>query len=188
MINQEIIQEAITTILEEGLNQDIQENPHLTNTPKRVANAFTEVFEGYVKDPLQYNTTFPNTKGSTEIILLGPIQTYSVCSHHILPFKVDIYIAYIPDKEIIGISKLERIAKNICHKLQVQENIGQEIIEVLNEILNPKGVLVYINNSEHLCMSMRGVKTRNAGLTTIVTDGLFKEEEYQTKFFKMIKQ
>ena len=192
MINKKIIQDSIKTILTEGLNQDLN-NPHLQDTPRRVADAMEEIFNGYKDDPKQYNTIFPYTPKypnlyEDDIIILGPIKCYSICSHHLLPFKMEIYVGYIPKEHIIGISKIERITQAICHKLQVQENIGHEIIQTLNEILNPYGVIVYINNSEHMCMTMRGVKTAHAGLTTVVKDGLFQEEKYQNKFFNMINK
>lgn len=189
MINQQEIAEGVKHILEKGLNINVENNPHLKDTPERVARAYKEVFEGYEESPYKYDTTFPNpNKNRRDIIILGPITCYSICSHHILPFKMEVYVGYIPNTKIIGISKIERITRNICHKLQVQENVGHEIINVLNKILEPYGVIVYITNSIHTCMTMRGVNSKNAGLTTKTVDGIFYEKEYEENFFKMIEQ
>lgn len=90
-----------------------------------------------------------------------------------LPFSMDIYIGYIPNDKILGISKFERIVKNISHKLQVQENITEEICDFLYEQLQPEGVIVLIKNSKHLCMEMRGVENRDTHITTSSVRGVF---------------
>lgn len=186
--NKEIIEKAVETILTDGLELEIQDNPHLQKTPQRVAKAILELTTGYKQDIQEYKTVFPNNdQEDNQIIILHPIQAYSLCSHHLLPFKMEISIGYIPRNEIIGISKLERITQNICRKLQVQENIATEIIQDINTLLNPHGVIVYINNTEHTCMTMRGVKSAKAGLTTLKTSGLFKDEKYSKQFMQMIQ-
>lgn len=185
-IDQEVIKEYIKKILEDGLHQEVDDNPHLYETPDRVARAMAEIFNGYTVSPYQYDKTFPNESKEKQVVILGPMTLYSMCSHHMLPFKMDIYVGYIPRDKIIGISKIERISKNICHKLQVQERISYEIMDVLTEILEPYGVIVYITNSIHTCMSMRGIESRNAGLTTLSKNGIFENKQYQDEFFKMI--
>ena len=185
-INKDIIEKGIKIILEEGLKLEVENNPHLKETPDRVARAMCEVFSGYVESPYKDIKTFPNESKEKQIVLLGPMTLYSMCSHHILPFKMDIYVGYVPDKKIIGISKIERIAKNVCRKLQVQERISYEIMDLVQEILEPYGVIVYITNSVHTCMTMRGVKTRKAGLSTLSKNGIFEKKQYINEFFEMI--
>lgn len=186
MIDEEEIEISIRHLLTEGLGLQLTD-PHLKDTPRRVARAYREICSGYEESPYKYNTTFPNPSNDKEIILLKDITAYSLCSHHLLPFKMQITVAYIPQDKIIGISKIERITKKVCQKLQVQENIGNEIIQCLNKILSPYGVVVLIKDSEHYCMTMRGTKSNKASLTTIKRDGLFKEEKYYNDFLKMIK-
>lgn len=186
-INQEIIKEHIKKILEDGLHQQVEGNPHLEETPDRVARAMAEIFSGYVESPYDNIKTFPNESEEKQVVILGPMTLYSMCSHHMLPFHMDIYVGYVPDKKIIGISKIERVSKNICRKLQVQEKISYEIMDVLTDILEPQGVIVYITNSLHTCMTMRGIQSRNAGLTTLSKNGIFENKQYQDEFFEMIK-
>ena len=188
MINKQLIEQKIGEILQEGMGLDWKNNPHLKETPKRVAKVYTEIYNGYTDDPTQYLKTFPAPKTDLEnqIIAVTKIQTYSVCSHHMLPFSMEINIGYIPNKTILGLSKFERIAKHFSHKLQVQENITEEIADFLYEHLQPKGVMVVIKNSKHLCMEMRGVETRNTNVTTSAIRGVFKNQEVKNEFLSMI--
>ncbi|WP_299523299.1 GTP cyclohydrolase I [uncultured Methanobrevibacter sp.] len=173
MINQKIIEQKIGEILEEGLGLDWRNNPHLKETPERVAKVYKEIYEGYNVSPIEYIKTFPIQGNSGQQIVIGPIKAYSTCSHHMLPFSMEIYIGYIPNSEILGISKFERIIKNISHKLQVQENITEEIANFIYKQLHAKGVIVLIKNSKHLCMEMRGVESRNTQVTTSSIRGVF---------------
>ena len=189
MINKEFIEEKIGEILKEGMGLDWQNNPHLVETPKRVAKVYTEIYNGYIDDPTQYLKMFPAPKTDLEnqIISIERIKTYSVCSHHMLPFSMEIYIGYIPDKQILGLSKFERIAKHFSHKLQVQENITEELADFLYKHLQPKGVIIVIKNSKHLCMEMRGVETKNTNVTTSAIRGVFKNQEIKNEFLKIIE-
>lgn len=190
MINQKFIEEKIGEILKEGMGLDWENNPHLKETPKRVAKVYSEIYDGYDINPEKYLKTFPAPKinKDNQIVMIGPIKTYSCCSHHMLPFSMDIYIGYIPNEKIMGISKFERIAKNISHKLQVQENITEEIADFLDEHLHPEGVIVSIKNSHHLCMAMRGVETKAASVTTSAIRGIFRENpDTRQEFFNLIQ-
>lgn len=190
MINQELIEQKIGEILKEGMGLDWENNPHLKETPKRVAKVYKEIYQGYDIDPKQYVKTFPSPKTdeNNQIVIVGPINCYSVCSHHMLPFNMNIYIGYIPSNRIMGISKFERISKNICRKLQVQENITEEIADFINEELDPIGVIVCIKDSLHLCMAMRGVETKSASVTSSAVRGVFRDD-YRVKeeFFNLIE-
>lgn len=189
MINEKFIEEKIGEILETGMGLDWKNNPHLQETPKRVAKVYSEIYDGYTINPKNYMKTFPAPKQGidNQIVKIGPIKTYSMCSHHMLPFSMDIYIGYIPDKEILGISKFERISKNISHKLQVQENITEEIADFLQEQLKPKGVIVLIKNSKHLCMEMRGVESKDNHVTTSAVRGIFlTDKSVKDEFLSLI--
>ncbi|MDR3063386.1 MAG: GTP cyclohydrolase I [Methanobrevibacter sp.] len=189
-IDTEFIEKKIEEILEKGMGlKDWKNNVHLKETPKRVAKVYSELYSGYNDNLEKYFKVFNfhKTDKKKQIITIGPIKVYSMCSHHMLPFNMNIFIGYIPDKKIIGISKLVRLSKSICRKLQVQENITKEILNIINEKLSPKGVIVLINNSTHTCMSMRGVEMSSNVSTRSVT-GLFEEDIFEDKFLKIINQ
>jgi GTP cyclohydrolase I len=190
MVNSDVIEKKIGEILKEGMGLDWENNPHLKETPKRVAKVYREIYDGYDVNPEIFVKKFPAPKGGldNQMVCIGPIQVFSMCSHHMLPFSMDIYIGYIPDNEIMGISKFERISKNIAHKLQVQENITEEIADFLEEHLNPKGVIVLIKNSRHMCMEMRGIESRNSHVTTSAVRGVFKDNpEAKDEFLNFVK-
>ena len=185
----DLIERKIGEILYYGMDIDWKNNPHLIETPKRVAKVYKEIYDGYEVDPKIFLKKFPAPKvgDDNQMIVVGPIHTYSMCSHHMLPFSMDIYIGYIPDKEILGISKFERISKNIAHKLQVQENITEEIADFLQENLKPKGIMVVIKNSIHLCMEMRGVESNSNHITSSAVRGVFGENsKIKEEFLNMI--
>lgn len=190
MIDEDFIEMKIKEILSKGLGLDWRNSPHLKETPKRVAKVYKEIYDGYEKDPKDFVKVFPAPKKGidNQIVSIGAIQTYSMCSHHMLPFSMDIYIGYIPNKVIMGISKFERICKNISHKLQVQEDITEEIADFLEETLNPKGIIVLIKNSRHLCMEMRGIESKNTHVTTSAVRGVFLDNpEIKKEFLQMIE-
>lgn len=190
MINQKLIETKIGEILKEGMGLDWENNPHLKETPKRVAKVYKQIYDGYETNPTTYIKKFPAPKQgiNNQIVTIGPIQTYSMCSHHMLPFSMDIYIGYIPNKTILGISKFERICKNISHKLQVQENITEEIADFLEQELQPEGVIVVIKNSKHLCMEMRGIESRNTHVTTSAVRGIFlTDPEIKKEFLNTLQ-
>lgn len=189
MINEKIIEQKIGEILQEGMGLDWQNDPNLKETPKRVAKVYKTIYDGYEINPKQFIKKFPSPKKdmNNQMIVIKDIICYSVCSHHMLPFKVNINIGYIPNEEILGISKFERISKNICHKLQLQENITEEIADFLEKELQPKGVMVTIKDSQHLCMLMRGVETKKANITTSAVRGVFIQQEIKNEFLKLIE-
>lgn len=178
------IVQAITDLLK-GLGVDLN-NQHLKDTPQRAAKGYMEIFNGYNQNPDELFTTFEEGKYD-QMIVVGPIKEYSMCSHHILPFNMEIYIGYIPQGKIAGISKFVRISRAISHKLQVQERITEEIADVIEENLKPLGVIVFIENSKHSCMTMRGVKCESATVSTSAIKGVFKEQEARNEFFNIIR-
>jgi len=171
-MNKERIQELITLLLKELEGND-QLRPETKETPKRVANAYMEIFEGYEKD-LNKNIKLFKAKYS-EIIISKGIKFYSMCEHHILPFYGTVDIAYMPGEYLLGISKFARIVNYFAHRLNVQERMTHDIANFLMECdLNPRGVMVIIKGT-HLCEIMRGVKQANPLIITSAIKGTFKE-------------
>jgi GTP cyclohydrolase I len=172
MINKKRIEKAVKEIL-----LAIGENPNregIKDTPKRVAEMYSELFAGLHKDPSKEITTFKQEEHE-EMVMVKDIPFYSICEHHLIPFIGKAHVVYIPKNGIItGLSKLVRVVETFAARPQVQENLTSQIANVLMEKLNPQGVLVIIE-AEHLCMSMRGVKKPGSVTVTSAVRGLFRK-------------
>lgn len=164
------------------------DNPNregVRDTPKRVVKAWDTWFGGYKIDPATLFTTFED--GSTdEMVLLTDIPVFSHCEHHIAPILGVAHIAYLPNKRIVGISKLARVVDCFARRLQVQERLTAQVADCLFEHLNPNGVGVVIS-ARHLCMSTRGVKTPNVNTTTSALRGAFTKPEVRAEFLQLIE-
>ncbi len=137
-------------------------SPHLEDTPRRVAESFTEMLT-----PREFDlTTFPNDEHYDELVLARNIPVHSLCEHHMLPFTGVAHVGYLPGERILGLSKLARVVELFARDLQVQERLTVQVANWLQEHLAPKGVGVVIE-AEHMCMSMRGVQA--SGSTTITS-------------------
>ena len=156
-----------------AIGEDIKREG-LKDTPKRVAKMYREILKGYCEEEKPKITVFSNDENYNEMII-DEGYMYSLCEHHMLPFFGKVFVAYIPDKKIIGISKLARIVDHFAAKLQVQERLTKQIAEYLNEVLQPKGVAVLMS-CRHLCRELRGIKKLNAIMTTTELLGCFKED------------
>lgn len=174
--------------LTEQLLIALGENPKregLKETPKRVAKAYTETLSGYQKMAGEVMKTFKGD-GYDEMVVCRDIEFYSFCEHHMLPFYGKVHVAYIPDKKIIGLSKLARVADIFSKRLQVQERMTQQIAEALMRYLKPKGVGVVVEG-KHLCMMMRGVQKQNSSMVTSSMLGAFrKNHATREEFLKLI--
>jgi GTP cyclohydrolase IA len=148
----------------------------LLETPKRVVDAYGEWFAGYDEDPRQVlSKTFEEVEGYDEMVLLKNMRFESHCEHHIAPIIGKAHIAYIPDKRVVGISKLARLLDIYAKRLQTQEVMTAQIADILQEVLQPKGVAVLVD-AKHQCMTTRGVhKTETATVTSRMI-GAFKED------------
>jgi GTP cyclohydrolase I len=138
----------------------------LLDTPKRVTKSYAELFAGYGTDPREYlERTFEEVGGYDELVVLKDIRVVSFCEHHMLPFLGRAHVGYLPTHRVVGISKLARVVHGFARRLQIQEKLTADIAQAIDEILQPKGVGVVIQ-SEHSCMTMRGVNTPGSMLTT----------------------
>jgi GTP cyclohydrolase IA len=161
----------------------------LLDTPRRVAKAYGEFFSGYSDDPRTIlSKTFKEAGGYDDIVLVKDIPFSSHCEHHMVPFVGKAHIAYLPHDGIVGISKLARLVEAFSRRLQVQEVLTAQIIDAVNEHLNPRGAAVLLE-AEHMCMSMRGVRAHGAMTVTQRFTGVFAEEKAeQDRFFTMIRR
>jgi len=169
--------------------QIIGEDPRrdgLLDTPKRVIKSWNELYSGYNQNPEEVLKTFEYDRYKG-MVLLKNIELYSMCEHHMLPFVGKCHIAYIPDKKIVGISKLARVMEIFARRLQIQERLTDEIADCLIKILEPKGAAVQIE-AEHFCMRMRGVNKQNSTMVTTTLRGSFiKDPSTRNEFLNAIR-
>lgn len=153
------------------------EDPNYTDTPKRVAKAYLDYWvNGYGRDPEDEITVFPNTGANGDLVVVKDMRYYSLCSHHLAPFHGYGAIAYLPGENLLGLSKLGRILDIYARRFQLQERIGAQTADKLMELLQPQGVMVVLYDSEHMCMSSRGVQLHEANTTTVAARGIFKDD------------
>lgn len=158
----------------------------LVETPKRVRKALLEVCAGYTMDPKEVFKTF-DSDGYDQIVLLKNVHFFSMCEHHMLPFYGTASIAYIPQDRVIGISKLARLLEIYSKRLQIQERLCEQITSDLEKYLQPKGSACIIK-ATHMCMNMRGIKTRDAEMVTSSLKGVFLEEpSCKAELFNMLR-
>lgn len=168
------IERAVKDILE-AIGED-PARKDLLNTPQRVAEMYEEIFSGVNQDPAQELEVILDQKHD-EIILLKNIPLYSICEHHLTPFTGRAHVAYIPKQgRVTGLSKIARVVDILSRRPQVQERLTTQIAEIIMKKLNPRGVMVVIE-TEHLCLSMRGIKKPGTLTVTSVVRGIFKENQ-----------
>ena len=178
---------AIRTILEW-----IGENPNregLIETPRRVVKAFKEYFKGYTQDPSsELQKTFGDVEGYDDMVLQKNISVSSHCEHHMAPIIGVAHVAYLPNKRIVGLSKLARTVEIFSKRLQTQERLTMQIANSLMEALDARGVAVSID-AAHQCMTMRGIKKEQATTVTNYYLGQFKEDlGYQNRYLRFISK
>jgi GTP cyclohydrolase I len=159
----------------------------LARTPYRVAKSLKFLTKGYREDPYAVINNAIFEEHIDEMVVVKDIEIYSLCEHHLLPFVGRAHIAYLPDRKIIGLSKIARVAEIYARRLQVQERLTKQIAETLNDCLKPLGVGVVIE-AEHLCMQMRGVQKQNSSMVTSSMLGMFKDNpSTRSEFMTLIK-
>jgi len=179
------IMEGVRLLLE-GIGED-PKREGLLETPQRIARMYQEIFAGMAqsaKEPLA--KTFHTEH--TDMVLEKDILFYSTCEHHLLPFYGKAHVAYIPDGQVAGLSKLARTVEIFARRLQLQERMTAQIADAVMEYLKPKGVMVMLE-AEHMCMTMRGIKKPGSRTMSYAARGVFEgRETLQNRFFQMVKQ
>ncbi len=174
-VSEEQAKEAVKTLL-----RFIGENPNregLKQTPSRVVKSFKELYSGYLQDSEEVlSKTFEDFLDYEEFVLLKDISFTSTCEHHMLPFVGKVHIAYVPNKKVVGISKLARVVEVFAKRLQIQEKMTVQIAEAIQRTLDAKGVAV-VMEAKHFCMSMRGVKNADSSMHTSHYTGIFDEND-----------
>ena len=159
----------------------------LLETPKRVVKAFKEYFKGYKENPIQFlDKTFGDVDGYDDMVIQKNISVQSHCEHHMAPIIGKAHVAYIPNKRVVGLSKLARVVEVFSKRLQTQERLTMQIANTLMDSLDAKGVAVTID-STHQCMTMRGIKKEQATTVTNYYLGQFKEDlSFQNRYLRLI--
>ena len=188
---QEIFNPELTEKLADSyaaIIENIGEDPSregLLKTPERIAKAMLYMTQGYEMDAHAILNSAKFTEAYSEMVSVKSIELYSMCEHHMLPFFGKAHIAYIPNGYITGLSKLARVVDCFSRRLQVQERMTHQILDAIQETLNPLGVAVVIE-AQHLCMMMRGVSKQNSVTTTSAFSGQFEAQETRSEFLKLI--
>lgn len=182
---QEEAEAAVRTLIAWAGDNPAREG--LLETPGRVTRAFGEFFAGYTQDPKAIlSKTFKEVGGYDDIVLVKDIPFASHCEHHMVPFIGKAHIAYLPHDGVVGLSKLARLVDVFALRLQTQENLTAQIIDAINENLGPRGAAVMLE-AEHMCMSMRGVRTHGVSTVTHRFTGVFAEDrEERDRFFAFL--
>ncbi|MBR1769053.1 MAG: GTP cyclohydrolase I FolE [Bacteroidales bacterium] len=158
----------------------------LLKTPERVAKAMEFFTHGYNMNPSEILRSAMFKEDYKQMVIVKDIEIYSLCEHHMVPFFGKAHVAYIPNGTIVGLSKIPRVVDCFARRLQVQERMTREILNCINDTLNPLGVAVVIE-ARHLCMSMRGVQKQNSLTTTSDFVGAFKrDEKTRGEFMRLI--
>ena len=152
---------------------EVPDREGLRETPNRVARMYREVFAGLGSEPEESLRTIFNEKYD-EIVLLKDIPFFSMCEHHLLPFTGRAHVAYMPDGEVLGLSKLARAVDAYARRPQVQERLTNEIADSIERVARPRGVVVVLE-ATHTCMTIRGVKKAGAEMVTSAVKGIFRE-------------
>lgn len=184
MVDLEKAEKAVGLLLE-AIGEDPNRNG-LVETPQRVARMLQELTAGYDQSAKEHLSKVFDSEDA-EIVLEKDISFHSLCEHHLLPFFGKVHIAYIPDGRVVGLSKLARVVEVFARRLQIQEQLTNQIADAVNNELSPQGVLVIIE-AEHTCMTMRGIKKIGSKTVTISARGKFKGNlELQKSVQELIK-
>ncbi len=183
--------ESKNTNIEDNITRTISfigENPcreGLKETPMRVVKSWKELYSGYEQDPKDVFKIFEDG-ACDSMVILKDIEFYSTCEHHLLPFFGKAHIAYIPDKKVIGISKLARLLEVYSRRMQIQERIGEQVTGELMKHLKPKGAICILE-AQHFCMTSRGVQKQHSQMVTSSIKGDFQNIPVRNEFLNLIK-
>jgi GTP cyclohydrolase I len=184
--NTEVTEKLKENFLEilKGVGEDVHREGIL-RTPERAAKVLQYLTSGHCEDPAEILRSAMFAEDYHDMVIVKDIEIYSLCEHHILPFYGKAHVAYIPDGQIVGLSKIPRVVDVFSRRLQVQERLTHYILECINNTLQPRGVAVVIEAS-HLCMMMRGIQKQNSVTTTSGFRGQFQKIETRNEFLKLI--
>ena len=158
----------------------------LLKTPERVKKAYEFIYGGYKEDPKDILNSAMFTSSNDEMVLIKDIEFYSTCEHHLLPIIGRVHVAYIPDGKVVGLSKIPRVVNVFARRMQIQEQLTEQIADAIMDTIAPKGVAVVIQ-ARHMCMEMRGVEKINSTTTSSALRGLFKrDQKTRSEFFSLI--
>ncbi len=183
MEEKKLFEESVKNMLE-----IIGEDPDregLVKTPHRVYEAFKFMTKGYSQDPKEILNEALFESSNDEMVLIKDIEFYSMCEHHLLPIIGRAHVAYIPDGKVVGLSKIPRMVEVFARRLQIQEQLTEQIADAIIETIEPKGVGVVIQ-ARHMCMEMRGVEKVNSTTTSSALRGLFRETKTRAEFLNFI--
>lgn len=184
-MNQDMIKKGVRLILE-GIGEDINREG-LLETPDRIARMYEELAGGYTEDVAGHLKKRFHVDNN-DMVMEKDIHFYSFCEHHMLPFYGTAAIAYIPQGEVVGLSKIARTVEVFAKRFQLQERLTAQIADAFMKELKPKGVMVLVE-AEHMCMTMRGIKKPGTKTVSVVTRGVFDEDEkLQNSFYRMLER
>jgi len=164
-----------------------RERDGLRNTPDRVARMYDEILFGYTVDPVKLLNKALFDVDYAEMVVVGDIDFWSMCEHHMLPIIGQAHVAYLPDKKVVGLSKIPRVVEAFARRLQIQERMTRQIAELIDDLVEPQGVGVVVQ-ATHLCVAMRGAKKPNAHMRTTALLGTFlTNEKTRNEFFDSIE-
>lgn len=182
--NQQQFEEAVKTMIR-YVGEDVSREG-LLKTPERVMKAYEFMFGGYNDDPQSILNSAMFETSNDEMVLIKDIEFYSTCEHHLLPIIGRAHVAYIPDGKVVGLSKIPRVVDVFARRMQIQEQLTEQIADALMHAISPKGVAVVIQ-ARHMCMEMRGVEKISSTTTSSALRGLFKrDEKTRMEFFNLI--
>ncbi len=182
--DQQTFEEAVRTMIRHVGEDENREG--LLKTPQRVMKAYEFMFGGYGEDPQEILNSAMFQSSNDEMVLVKDIEFYSTCEHHLLPIIGRAHVAYIPDGKVVGLSKIPRVVDVFARRMQIQEQLTEQIADALMHAISPKGVAVVIQ-ARHMCMEMRGVEKICSTTTSSALRGLFKrDEKTRMEFFNLI--
>ena len=180
-----MLEQSFENIIEQ-LGEDASRDG-LKDTPKRAAKAYQCLTRGYQQDLDAVINGALFESSIREIVIVKDIELYSMCEHHLLPFIGKCHVGYIPDGKVLGLSKVARVVDHFARRLQIQENLTEQIAQTMMDVVGAKGVGVIIE-AKHLCMMMRGVEKQNSVMTTSMMLGSFRDKDAtRAEFLSLLK-
>ena len=183
MHRQEEFEQAVKTMLEIIGENTGREG--LLKTPQRVFKAYKHMTQGYFQSPTEMLGEALFQSDNNQMVIIKDIEFYSMCEHHLLPIIGRAHVAYIPNGKVVGLSKIPRMVDIFARRLQIQEQLTEQIAKAIDDVISPKGVGVVIQ-ARHMCMEMRGVEKTHSNTTTSALRGLFLKSDTRKEFFDII--